>query len=962
MIGGGCGGGSSQLPPGGGPGPGGNPFQARPFPGDFFMRLPTLEGTGRVPHAVYDPSLKELFVSNRDANAVEVYSTVDGHRVGEIAVPGPAGLSLSPGNTQLVIGTFTSYVYFADPAALHIVNRLQIPVAQMAVGQQAVTMMPVMPYAMADGSILLGMGGAPEAGSFSTLSVQHLFRYDPGTGAFAAADPPPGAVRAIPAMSLDGKHLLVVGAGGAGPTLSLYSIDAQGYVASANQSSITGFFLAANSNSTQFAIVPPNLSAESVTFLDANLQVQNQVTISNSNGVTGGAIYSRDGKFLYLLSPNGILTALNTQTGMQAGYLGVSIGGLTGLPQFFDIDETYHLLGAVQSGGVLIVNASQLQGSPPIALPFFTSPSTEASPNAGPTAGGTQVQFIPAPANSGGSADGIASSMEAYFGVTPATQDVVAPYPSSSNGGNFLTATTPAAANPGPVSVLLTDANNNPAFLPDAFSYGPHLLRLEPNAALGGDSVTIFAYGLGFFDSSDIHVTIGGIPAGGGALNSSASFDYPEQSVTVNVPAGTPGWADVTLTTSNGSDTLKRGFHYLKKEALLAGGPFAFAVYDSVRDHFYLTGNGNVVTVFDPGTQTFLQPLKAPAVSSAAVLQGEALTLDDSKLLVTDPADQLVVIFDLTVSTSTAVKVILPSDPPTALSGLMSIVVAAGNRAFVSLEPCITNPVREINLTDLSVHTRPDAASTCPTYAAYPEFGASSTDGRTVIFTDNAPLFEPAGPEYVWRYDASADSFTGPIFIFDSPWVGVGGKATVDGDGGVIAVSQGTLDQRLLPLVPLAPGGLDSRLNDSGSLHFSAFNSTNNSIFVSDTLNGRRLLMLGLPASINPGRPLAINPTGSKILVATQMGVSYFELGVIPLAVGTVAPTQAATGAIIQVRGSGFVASTAAQIGGKSASCTQVDSETLTCTVPNLPSGPVSMTLTNPDGQIYSIENAFAVH
>jgi len=39
---------------------------------------------------------------------------------------------------------------------------------------------------------------------------------------------------------------------------------------------------------------------------------------------------------------------------------------------------------------------------------------------------------------------------------------------------NFLTATTPPAKNPGPVSVVLTDANNNTVLLPDAFTYGPH--------------------------------------------------------------------------------------------------------------------------------------------------------------------------------------------------------------------------------------------------------------------------------------------------------------------------------------------------------------------------------------------------------------------------------------------------------------------------------------------------------
>jgi len=185
----------------------------------------------------------------------------------------------------------------------------------------------------------------------------------------------------------------------------------------------------------------------------------------------------------------------------------------------------------------------------------------------------------------------------------------------------------------------------------------------------------------------------------------------------------------------------------------------------------------------------------------------------------------------------------------------------------------------------------------------------------------------------------------------------VAGKAAVDSDAGVIALSQGTLDQRLLPLVPLVIGALDSRLNDTGSLLYSAYNS----ILVSDTRNGRRLLVLDRPASLGPDRPLAIDPSGDKILVATQAGISYFELSVVPLAVGTVSPAQAAAGANIQIRGSGFVPASAVQIGGKSATCTEVDSETLSCTVPSLPKGPVSITLTNPDGQTYSFEDAFSL-
>jgi hypothetical protein len=112
---------------------------------------------------------------------------------------------------------------------------------------------------------------------------------------------------------------------------------------------------------------------------------------------------------------------------------------------------------------------------------------------------------------------------------------------------------------------------------------------------------------------------------------------------------------------------------------------------------------------------------------------------------------------------------------------------------------------------------------------------------------------------------------------------------------------------------------------------------------------------------VGQARPLAIDPTGTKIVLALQSGVAYFQLSVVPLAVGTVTPIATPSGGTIQLQGSGFVAGTKVKIGGQTASCTEVDSETLSCTVPTLPSGPASIVLSNPDGQSYSFENAFVV-
>jgi len=431
------------------------------------------------------------------------------------------------------------------------------------------------------------------------------------------------------------------------------------------------------------------------------------------------------------------------------------------------------------------------------------------------------------------------------------------------------------------------------------------------------------------------------------------------------VPQGTPGWADVALTTSNGTDTLKRGIQYLKEEVTIAGGPFRFAVYDSVRDLFYLTGNGNSVAVFNPNTQALGNALQTSSATAGAVLQAEALTPDSSRLLVADPVDQRVIVFDLVGGTSTGISTVLASDPANTLVQPVTIATAANNRAFVSVTPCESYPLREIDLISLSVQPRTDMASACAAYVPYPEYGGASADGSTIIYAGSSGQefgVEPSGPEYLWRYNAASDAFSGPVIVADTPWVG--GLPAVSSDGEVFALAQGVLDQNLLPLIPIIRSGQDPRINETGSLLYEA-SMESKTIILSDARNGRGELMLAAQNTngtvLAPIRPLAIDPTGAKVVLSLQDGVAYFELAAVPLAVGTISPATASAGGTIQLRGSGFVSGTSAKIGGQVAACAEVNSETLSCTVPRLPSGSASIALTNPDGQTYSVENAFVV-
>jgi len=204
----------------------------RPFPGDLFMRLPGAEIGRPTLAGAYDEVSKQIFYSNPNFNSVEVYSTIDGHKVGAVSIPGPAGLAFSPDFSKLYIGTITPSVYVIDPVALKVEQQIVVPFSLTSPsGPSYGTEMPIVPYPMADGSVLMGMGvTAVSEDPGNPVQVSDLVRYDPVAGTFTLADPGPSNLASNPARSADGKYLFVYGFEGSnGYGLEIYSEAAKSY-------------------------------------------------------------------------------------------------------------------------------------------------------------------------------------------------------------------------------------------------------------------------------------------------------------------------------------------------------------------------------------------------------------------------------------------------------------------------------------------------------------------------------------------------------------------------------------------------------------------------------------------------------------------------------------------------------------------------------------------------------------
>ena len=93
---------------------------------------------------------------------------------------------------------------------------------------------------------------------------------------------------------------------------------------------------------------------------------------------------------------------------------------------------------------------------------------------------------------------------------------------------------------------------------------------------------------------------------------------------------------------------------------------------------------------------------------------------------------------------------------------------------------------------------------------------------------------------------------------------------------------------------------------------------------------------------------------GQRLFAVTTSGLTIVQLANAPPASGA-----AAGGASVTIRGSGFQSTTKAALGGKQASVTFKDMNTLSIVTPAFSPGPQQLVLINPDGESVALNAAF---
>lgn len=927
-------------------------------------------------HIAYDAVTKHVFIANRAMNRVEVFSTSDHTRAAQISVPGASSADLSSDGTTVWIGTFLEQVVALHPASLRLKARYLLTGLTPIPGR--IFNRPVEVLALSSGKLMVRLRQP-----ISSLALLAL--WDPASNSLTDLTSTAPAVFqqgvGVLARSSDHSRILAAANDSSGE-LAVY--DSNGNPVKGPLTIGTGLIplAAANPDASRFAVVLASNGTTQLLLLDAAL---NQVA-SYVPATVHGAVFSRDGKNLYISESStgaSFITVLDGHTGQFVGRVpDASIQGISS--ELEDADETQLLFGD-SNRGISFVDASSLTTLPSPAPTFAAVPALQ--PSEGPASGGTSVVLA---------GQNFSSSAQVTFGSQLASNVTV------SNAAQIQAATPPSAVN-GAVNVTAYFQDSWLALAPDAFSYGPQILQILPNAgvAAGGDSVQIYGYGFGS-DLAKISVKIGGATATvekveslttiASSLGLDNTYPFSLARITLQTPPGSPGKADVLIMVPSGSAIAAKSFQYLQSAQVFSKpGFFRFLFYDQPRQRLYIT-NTDHVEVFDLQLNKFLAPLFPPGGPAPNVgLRGLSLTPDGSQLILADYSAQNVYLLDPVQGTGTTVPVGgvpgFTNSRPTRVAATSTHAVFVGFSFDPGSSGACSTCLAQMDLTASPPTIQPAPQPEITTLTGAPLVQANAAGDRVFLAFGSAP----GGPVAGW-------TATAPNQFTTSAANASAADLATAADGTMFSLqANGTTEIRAsdlsLTAVPTSaelqqiPGRVSVpgfTLHPSGSLLYQPFLTAapgsagvKGGIDVLDAHSGALRLRIFLPqqfmtdADALHGSFLATDENGERLFALTSSdgtpqnaALTIIQLANVPLGVGTVSPSAApaAGGTTLTIRGSGFQSGTTLSINGKAATVNFKDINTLTLITPSLTPGPQQITITNPDGETVSLDAAFTAN
>lgn len=928
-------------------------------------------------HIIYDAANKHVFVANRTMNRVEVFSSTDQLHMKSIDVPGASSADLSSDGKTILVGTALSEIVAIDAEKLQVSARYDLNGIAAVPG--TIFNRPIEVLAMANEKSLVRLRQAisseallalwdPNTNALTDLTSTAPRLFQNGVGAIARSGDCAKAIVASNDVSgnvgvFDGNGNLTV------PVKSLGNGQIQR--------------VAANADGSRFAITLNTGSSTQLLMLDGSLNLVGQQSASN---VVYGTTFSRDGNFLYATESVSGTSFLIILDGHDAHAVGQAADALIqGVPsEIEDADETQLIFGLSNRGLSFVDGANAAVLSAPAPM-LASTPAVQ--PSEGPVAGGTQVSVL---------GQNFAGTPQVKFGGQVTNNP-------SLNGSTQIEVNSPANAVSGAVNVSAYFSGGWMALAPDAFSYGPQVLQVLPGAGAknGGDVVQIYGYGFGN-DASKLSVKIGGTTAtvqkveSVSAIKSTQGFDasypFPLERITLQTPSGVPGKVDISISAPSGSAIAAKSFQYLQSvQSYTKPGFYRFLQYDRMRQRVYLSGIDHV-DVFDLQAGDFVLRIYPPGGSLPNTgLRGLALTPDGSQLIVADFGTQSVYLLNPQDGTGSTVSVggvsgFGDSGPARVTATSTQIVFVSMSGDSGSTGACSTC-LGQLNLSVLPLVLQPAPQPEIASLTGAPLLQSNATGEQIFVAFGNSP----GGPLAVWNAN-NPNQFTTSSANVSTADLGV----AADGTMFALQANSGTEIHRgdlSLLAVPSAaelaqiPGRTNVpgvALHPSGALIYQPFLTgtpgsagVKGGIDILDAHSGALRLRIFLPQQFMTdidglhGSFMATDENGQRFFALTSTdGTSYnasftvLQLASVPLGIGTITPStvSATGGAILTIRGSGFQSGTTITIGGKAATTTYKDGNTLNVVVPSLPPGTQQVIAKNPDGETVSWDAAFTAN
>jgi hypothetical protein len=873
------------------------------------------------PHfGVYDPVHQNFFVTNTLLNRVEVYSASTEQLVASISVPQPVAMDITVAGDKVYVGTFTDYLEVIDTSKLEVVQK--IPSESILAGT---AFNPLWPLVLSDGRVLVLTGFGVD-GSLLNLIL------DPITGAGQALSFPPGF--AIAHIARSGDHTKVLmsfnSSGGGGTTMALYDAPTSSLSILSSSTVISTFNFAGNQDGSRWYVM---LSNGILGVVDDQL---NLITQSSAGPpAVNQILLSRDGQTV-LVDGDDLQEYDATSLAYKGEASDFTIDGAT----FFmlDIDQTGLVFGIHDHGVAFADSATTLHNN---ALPFVELGInfTNLSPDNGPVNTPTTIQTTLL-----GGINSDLSQPSVFFGSAQATGVNL-------NAATLrLAATTPASPFPGPVNFISLQQSGNMTLIPSGFSFGPTIAYPTTNASVaqGGGPAEIFTFGAGT-SAGSIQISTGGSTAVPSSIQQGFLVSpYPFlnlQKLPFIVPAGTAGFHDLTVTSSSGSTTNANGFRYYSalRQFPLANAQLQQGVYDTTRKQIYFS-DADQIAVFSPVQGTWLSPITLPPASTSRSLIGIALSPDATVLAVSDIANGSIVVLNPDQPGSANVFAVQTASDKATNAEPTSLIALTSSIYFY-----IGGSLRQLNPGTGAVTTI---------------FGTNSTEPHDrLVRTEDGSLVVANFEGLMVVVDTSTNAVTFPF--------GTNANDTADlavsADGTHFVEDDIFLDSN--PNVSGAVAYLDAEIQDVSASFGQKFLSSGslllqplaNQVDVIDSNTGRLRHRVSLPITIsNAFDATVLDEPDNSLFLITAGGIAQLPLDQLPMGFGSVTPGQAATGggATIEIKGNGFASGAQLGVDGQSVAVTFVDQNTLQFVAPSHSAGGAQISITNPDGERVSVDDA----